>query len=230
MSSILKALKKLEDDHSQTDGQVSWPRKLGASKTIRRWEINSGRFAFILWGLLAAIVLSVAGWFFLYMKQPDESQTIAAAPATEAAPEAPPKKFPTAVKVGKSKPAARTSALRKTNPPARRRTKKIRRTPRPSTAPVKTRKNFVSKKSTTIRRAPSKPAAAPSAGIPVLTSDLKLQAISWSQNPADRIAVINGNILREGAALEGYSISRIAKDEVVVRKGLEEWKLVFNLK
>jgi hypothetical protein len=106
----------------------------------------------------------------------------------------------------------------------------MRRTPRPATAPVKTSKNFVSKKSTTVRRTPSKSAAAPGAGIPILTSDLKLQAISWSQNPANRIAVINGNILREGAALEGYSISRIAKDEVVVRKGAEEWKLVFNLK
>jgi hypothetical protein len=106
----------------------------------------------------------------------------------------------------------------------------VRKPPRPATAPVKTSKNFVSRKATTIRQTPSRPAAAPSAGIPILTSGLKLQAISWSQNPANRIAVINGNILREGAVLEGYSINRIAKDEVVVRKGAEEWKLVFNLK
>ena len=230
MSSILKALKKLEDDHSQTDGQVSWPRKLGTPKTIRRWEINSGRFAFILWGLLAAVMLFATGWFFLYMKQPDESQTVAMAPAGETAPKTPPKKSPAAVNVSKPRPAARASAHRKTRPPAPRRTQKVRRMPYPATAPVKTSKNYVSKKSATIRRSPSKPAAVPSGGIPVLTSGLKLQAISWSQNPADRIAVINGNILREGAALEGYSISRIAKDEVVVRKGAEEWKLVFRLK
>jgi hypothetical protein len=203
---------------------------LGTPKTIRRWEINSGRFAFILWGLLAAIVLFAAGWFFLYMKQPDKSQAVAVAPAGETAPKVPPRKSPAAANVSKPRPAARTSALRKTRPSAPRRTPKMRRTPRPSTAPVKTSKNFVSKKSATIRRAPSKPAAASNAGTPILTSDLKLQAISWSQNPANRIAVINGNILREGAELEGYSISRIAKDEVVVRKGGEEWKLVFNLK
>jgi hypothetical protein len=176
------------------------------------------------------IVVFAAGWFFLYMKQSGESQTVAVAPAGETVPQASTRKSPAAVNVSKPRPAARTSANRKTRPPAPRRTQKRRRTPQLATAPVKTRKNFVSKKATTIRQAPSKPAAAPSAGIPILTSDLKLQAISWSQNPANRIAVINGNILREGAILEAYSINRIAKDEVVVRKGAEEWKLVFNLK
>jgi hypothetical protein len=230
LSSILKALKKLENDHSDTDGQVFWPRKLGASKSIRRWEINSGRFAYVLWGLLAAIVLFAAGWFFMYMRQPEKSQTIAAMPEIQAVPSALSKKSPPAMKVDKPRPAARASAYRQTRYSAPGRTPKIRRTPHPSTAPVKTSKKLVSKKSATIRQTPSQPEAASNAGIPILTSDLKLQAISWSRNPANRIAVINGNILREGAALEGYSISRIAKDEVVVRKGAEEWKLVFNLK
>jgi len=183
-----------------------------------------------LWGLIAIIVVFAAGWFFLYMKQPDESQTVAVAPAAESVPEAPPKKTQAAANVSKPRSAARTSAHRKRRLPAPPRTQKMRRTPRPATAPVKTSRNFVSKKSTTIRQTPSKPTAAPSAGIPILTSDLKLQAISWSPEPANRIVVINGNILREGAALEGYSINRIAKDEVLVRKGAEEWKLVFNLK
>lgn len=230
MSSILKALKKLEDDHSQTDGQVYWPRKIGTSKTIRRWEINSGRFAFILWGLIAIIVVSAAGWFLLYLKRPNESQSVAVVPAGKSVPEVPPRKPSAAANVSKPRSAARTSTIRKRRPPAPRRTQNMRRTPRPATAPAKTSKNFVSKKSTTIRQTPLKPAAAPSAGIPILTSDLKLQAISWSPDPANRIAVINGNILREGAALEGYSINRIAEDEVLLRKGAEEWKLVFNLK
>jgi hypothetical protein len=66
--------------------------------------------------------------------------------------------------------------------------------------------------------------------LPVLTTDLKLQAISWASAPGDRLAVINGNIMREGASLEGYSIIQIDRDEVVVRKGSEQWKLVFNLR
>jgi len=68
------------------------------------------------------------------------------------------------------------------------------------------------------------------ADLPVLTTDLKLQAVSWASAPGDRLAVINGSIMREGTTLGGYLIVRIDRDEVVVRKAGEEWKLVFKLK
>lgn len=79
------------------------------------------------------------------------------------------------------------------------------------------------------------PPAAPAqeqtgAELPVLPSGLELQAVSWDPSPANRIAVINGSIMREGASIEGYSVVRIKADEVHVRKGLSEWRLVFNLK
>ncbi|MFZ0614504.1 MAG: general secretion pathway protein GspB [Desulfobacterales bacterium] len=76
----------------------------------------------------------------------------------------------------------------------------------------------------------SGPDRAATADLPVLTTDLKLQAVSWASAPTDRLAVINGSIMREGTTLEGYVIVRIDRDEVVVRKGGEEWKLVFKLK
>jgi hypothetical protein len=66
--------------------------------------------------------------------------------------------------------------------------------------------------------------------LPVLQSGLELQAVSWDPNPANRIAVINGSIVREGGGIEGFSVVRIEEDEVLVRKGLSEWKLVFNIK
>jgi hypothetical protein len=68
------------------------------------------------------------------------------------------------------------------------------------------------------------------AGLPVLQSGLELQAVSWDPSPANRIAVINGSIIREGGAIEGFSVVRIEEDEVLVRKGLSEWRLVFNIK
>jgi hypothetical protein len=36
--------------------------------------------------------------------------------------------------------------------------------------------------------------------------------------------------MREGAILEGYAIVRIERDAVVVRKGAQQWRLVFNLR
>jgi outer membrane biosynthesis protein TonB len=80
------------------------------------------------------------------------------------------------------------------------------------------------------RAVEAKPNRSATANLPVLTTDLKLQAISWASAPGDRLAVINGNIMREGTSLEGYSIVQIDRDEVVVRKGSEQWKLVFNLR
>lgn len=55
--------------------------------------------------------------------------------------------------------------------------------------------------------------------------ELNLQAIAWSKDPKGRIAVINNRVIREGGSIEGFSVVRIAMDEVSVQKGGKEWKL-----
>jgi hypothetical protein len=72
----------------------------------------------------------------------------------------------------------------------------------------------------------SKPAAVK----PLEDSNLILQAISWSENPDNRIAVINGSIMREGESIKGFRIIQIGQDDVVVRAGQNERKLVFGFK
>jgi hypothetical protein len=63
----------------------------------------------------------------------------------------------------------------------------------------------------------------------VLPKDtLQLQAISWSDIPGDRITIITGQILREGQAIEGYSVIEIRPDDVIVEKAGERWKLVYG--
>lgn len=59
---------------------------------------------------------------------------------------------------------------------------------------------------------------------------LKLQAIAWSKEPAQRIAVINGHVVREGESVEGFSISQIRREDVIVNDGTESWQLEFGLK
>jgi len=66
--------------------------------------------------------------------------------------------------------------------------------------------------------------------LPILKTGLELQAVSWAPSAADRMAVINGSIIREGGSIEGYFVVRIEADEVIVRKDLSDWRLVFNLK
>ena len=59
---------------------------------------------------------------------------------------------------------------------------------------------------------------------------LKLQAIAWSNVAAERIAVINDRIVREGESVEGYSINQIRQEDVVVNDGDRSWQLEFGLR
>jgi hypothetical protein len=56
---------------------------------------------------------------------------------------------------------------------------------------------------------------------------LELQAISWADDPNQRLAVINNRIVRQGQSLDEFAIVYIGADEVVVRQGPNIWKLIF---
>ena len=59
-------------------------------------------------------------------------------------------------------------------------------------------------------------------------SILKLQAISWSEDPQKRIAVINDNIVREGTMVGEYVVIQIEKNEVFLKEGGQTWQLIFQ--
>ena len=59
---------------------------------------------------------------------------------------------------------------------------------------------------------------------------IKIQAISWSENPAQSLAVINNQVLREGDGIEGYHISHINLDDIVLRRGDKAYRLEFRSK
>jgi hypothetical protein len=61
-------------------------------------------------------------------------------------------------------------------------------------------------------------------------SKLQLQAIAWSKNAAQRIAVINGHVVREGESVEGFSVTQIRQDDIIVNDGNESWQVEFKLK
>jgi FtsZ-interacting cell division protein ZipA len=61
-------------------------------------------------------------------------------------------------------------------------------------------------------------------------SKLKLQAIAWSDDAAQRIAVINNHVVREGESVEGFSVTQIRQDDIIINDGTESWRLEFGLK
>lgn len=230
MSSILKALRKLEDDYPRTPGgNASAPQIPGVKKSLRRWEINSGRFAPVLWAALVIVVFAAAAWFLIYMRSPDQEP----APMAEL-PEAP---VPTAaVRQQRPVPAAEPDTAVRSATPGRteinRRRGSVRTGTQPGTAPGAVSRARPDQRQHKPALLPSTDqAAAPTATqVPIMQSGLELQAVSWASDPKNRIAVINGSIVREGGGIEGYSVLRIEQDEVLVSKGLSRWRLVFDSK
>jgi len=56
----------------------------------------------------------------------------------------------------------------------------------------------------------------------------KVQAISWSEIPEQRLAVINSQVLREGDAIEEYQIQRINPDDIILQRGGKAFRLDFR--
>lgn len=70
------------------------------------------------------------------------------------------------------------------------------------------------------------PSQQPGRQLPVLREDsLELHAIAWSRDPVQRMAVVNEQIVREGGSFSGYTVVRIDADEIIVRKGQDEWRM-----
>jgi hypothetical protein len=71
---------------------------------------------------------------------------------------------------------------------------------------------------------------APVPAEPAEDSKFRLQAIAWSDDAKKRVAVINDHVVKEGASVEGARVTHIGRDEVIVRDGGKDYKLVFGLR
>lgn len=241
MSSILKALKKLEDENPPKGRSVIWPSGPGPRRPVRRLDVSSGWSAVLGWGLMAVVLLLAAGGLYIFLSPApagDNRPTdTASRPVVKPIQEQPSPEM--AVMPPSQPPPARLEDTPPNAPPV------AKAVPLPQGAPPAVQKVVPPPKASApaAKRVPAEPSKSPPprapaseadravpADLPVLTTDLKLQAVSWASAPGDRLAVINGSIMREGTTLGGYLIVRIDRDEVVVRKAGEEWKLVFKLK
>jgi hypothetical protein len=65
---------------------------------------------------------------------------------------------------------------------------------------------------------------------PMLTGGrLRIHAIAWSPQPAERMAVINSRVIHEGDSVEDFTVVVIRPDDVVVReKGKGVWRVEFG--
>ncbi len=59
-------------------------------------------------------------------------------------------------------------------------------------------------------------------------TNVTLQALAWSSDPARRMAVINGQMVYEGSTVAGYTVAAIAEEGVVLQRGGQRWLLTYG--
>lgn len=248
MSSILDALKKLDREKDEPARDIDWPQPIDTRSALK--NRLSGRFPVkpVLAGLIAVLVFGGAGWFIL--NQPPATGTRDQAvttppmapmvdpPIIAAAPEPalPRPRLPRPVDVPRAVPTI--------DPPA------------PPEQPLQSEHQAPALVEPASPLADAPAAAAvidPPAPTPDETLDpdmadlltrvpqdllpprklvdsgwLTLQAISWSETPERRIAVINAQLLKEGRRIDGALIRRIDRNYVVIEKDGEQLMLPFG--
>ena len=237
MSSILKALKKLEKQAEDQSPIGLWQQNNHVQNTHQKHMDKNVRFGLRHFIISVGLIFAVGAGVFLSQKIRGRKPE----PATQK--EAQLHKTFRIVE----KKAALSGSLQK-EPPIRKDVKKsesIQKTapmfsskPGENAAvsitkefsrPERTREETIAERR--IEKPVQKATADRFASIPVMQSNetkIELQAIAWSRDPKNRLAVINGLVLREGESIDNAIVMHIGKDEIILRKEGAEWKQLFG--
>ena len=280
MSSILKALKKIEEESPPSQSHPSLPQTADAQKAVKtkvrkRWSVHrlTAACSILLVMVIAAVIVFSQRQLIIAKIFPagvaEKKKDIVASPSQKSkiyrAKISSPSTKP-AVKLPKQTQKAERQAnrtapannIKKSQAKPRsmtpgtnigRQNSKMQtaaRDPRPDTMPKyktpqkkksPTQKVSRAKKSNSGNSAVSnKPAAKTKKPSRTETYDrihdskLKLQALAWFRDASKRMVVINGRIVREGGSVDGYQITQIRQEDVVVNDGRKKWSLEFRLK
>jgi Type II secretion system protein B len=246
LSSILKALKKLEnqakDKHpDRLPQQKDQQQNLQPQPMIDHLRSNR-RYLVILTGL----IIAAAAGIMLHQKIRYNNQK-AAAKKTVAIKEKTRHQRP--APLPNKKPVLANKVEKKSLPPQKitepeRTNKETKISPAPVYASRPVPQDVLGKKTLPSKQAQKGTIAGKSnekhepngklgrfAKIPVKQSnqtEIEIQAIAWSKDPISRLAVINGLILREGESIDNVMVVNIDKDAVVFEKGGQKWKQLFG--
>ncbi|MBN1101935.1 MAG: hypothetical protein JXL84_00830 [Deltaproteobacteria bacterium] len=230
MSSILKALKKVEKESPNLDVVPDLPRKIDTKKAVNQRAKGDWLFKRTITVVVMVLVLGLGTWFILANRDFLERK-----PTGEGTPLQNPAPMPVVVskKAGEQVPApAKPKEVphqgpsitvapdRKAAAPAEKKSKEtIPALPKTTGAPVGSAET----------RATRQDRVAPASEGHRDESRFKLEAIVWSASPESRFAVINGRIVKSGGNVEGLSVVDIGRDHVAVRSSGREWNLKFTV-
>lgn len=229
MSSILRALKKL-DEESSTAQQEGGAPKINIRHVVPQ-SARPPRFNYrVISIVLTVLLLAAFGWIFMIR---DNTPNPAPKPGTQhetqkkqESPENTAAPVPT--------PAAKTAGDTSSNTPSPQTGTKVNReettrniptpvghTQPPAAVPVVPQP---------VPRRPSgaMPKPNPTGPVPTVTPNrpqFKFQGVLWSEKPERRVALINDKYLKEGDTINGVIILKIEKNSVTLQSGKDKWKL-----
>ena len=221
MSSILRALKKLEDKAQQRNDNEGRSQGIDTKEVIIKPLKRSRLFYRLLSTSLFLVLIVIVGWLLLSQKPLFTKETS----LTSIHPESSTPPFHKRPKVILQPVEIKKTPLTTSQRQLEERSAK----PELSKKTVYTKRNGKSPKKSPDKKEP----VTTRKHIPIIpsgNSTLDLQAIAWSKDPQKRIAVINGHIVREGESIGDMSVTHIGADNVLVRKGGTEQKLLFKLR
>jgi len=234
VSSILKALKKIEEESSgnrpNTEDGESFFNRIDTRKTVKRRAKGALLVNRVTSVLLLVFVVALAVWLF-WIYQPFVTK-------------APP---PAARMVPPVREEVKVASVPSQTPPSPQAKEQV--APVTQEPPARREPAIVQKKKTEETTTPKEQVASPGASSPPEPSRVeqpaqvrqsppsdrtdeakyKLEAIVWSSNAESRFAVINGQIVRSGGSVGNLSVKEIERDHVSVRSSNRDWKLGFTV-
>ena len=225
LSSILKALKKLESETTEFSEERFLPQKIDRKRAFGQRAKESWLYERLLSISICTVILILGAWFFfnretlLVTKRSPQSPSMQApAPTAPASSDFLPKATP--LKAALSTPPRGATHESPAAAPEG--------TPsEPSPPPRENAPTAEPQGSATIPPEVQHVSESPATQIP--RPNLKLEAIVWSQKAESRFAVINGRIVRAGGVVDGIVVTEIGRDYVSVRSGRQNWKMEFKL-
>ena len=267
MSTILKALKRIDQTTPPPEDLQSWPPRIDTKKAVKGRLYRIWLYRKVVLALLVAVIVIAAGLLAYSQKhlllskiglqnrsaKPPVFQANIEPPARPANRPAPRqtiplnrRKAPSRIESGRDSASAQQPSAELRREPLGQKNKTNRMTTStpqtrapetappaksgPSHKPVATAKSSDQRKTRPPAIAPAKKSRAVRSYQRLENSKLKLQAIAWSNAAAQRIAVINDRIVREGESVEGFSINQIRQEDVIVNDGTQSWQLEFRLR
>jgi hypothetical protein len=239
LSSILRALKKLDEDAASPESQGEKHQKMMRKVVHRRTRpsLAKNRLFFIVPVLV--LVIGVV-WIVLNSKQepllekkvdarlPQKDQPVQPLQSAHPAqPDQPGKQVPVVKQDLNETKREKKQVLQKELKPVEPSIKPQMPVNQPPTQPVTEQKKASSgwKVLSPIRALKPKPSGGLSSKAQAGKIQLVLDGILWSSIPARRVALINDRYLKEGDKIKGVTVVKIEREKVTLRSGQETWTL-----